>query len=296
MYPAPFEYHRAASVADALALMERYGDEGKVLAGGHSLLPVMKLRFASPAHLIDIGRIAALSGISESGGHLVIGAMTKHAEVASSPVVARIGAAVSDAAALIGDVQVRNRGTLGGSLAHADPGADLPAVMLALDARIVATGTSGDRLIAADAYFTGTFATSLGAGELVTEVRIPQAAPGSGSAYVKHADAASGYAVVGVAALVTVAGGTVSAVRVAIIGLSSMATRLTAVEAALVGQPASEAAVATAASAASLGLDLYDDAQGSAAYKAHLVTVYAARALTQAVARALTPAQAPATA
>ena len=286
MYPAAFEYHRAVSIADALALMERYGGEAKVLAGGHSLLPVMKLRFASPGHLIDIGRIAALSGISESQGHVVIGAMTRHADVASSAVVARTVPAVSDAASMIGDVQVRNCGTMGGSMAHADPGADLPAVMVALNAQIVVTGKSGDRTIAADAYFTGTFSTSLGAGELVTQVRVPVPATGSGSAYEKHADAASGYAVVGVAALVTVVGGKVSAAKVAITGLSPMATRLTGVETALVGQPATAESAAIAARAAGSVLELYDDAQGSAAYKSNLVVVYATRAVNHAMQRA----------
>ena len=286
MYPASFEYHRATSVADALALMARYGDDAKVLAGGHSLLPVMKLRFASPGHLIDIGRIAALSGISSASGIVAIGAMTRHADVAASALVKKSLPALSDAAAAIGDVQVRNRGTIGGSVVHADPGADLPAVMLALGAQIVATGKSGDRTIAAESFFTETFATSLGTGELVTQIRIPVPAAGSGCAYAKHPDAASGYAVAGVAALVTVAGGQVTAARVAITGLSSKATRLTAVEAALVGQAASAASVSTAAQAAGKGLDLYDDARGSAAYKANLAAVIATRALTSALARA----------
>lgn len=286
MYPASFEYHRATSVDDALALMAQYGDDAKVLAGGHSLLPVMKLRFASPGHLIDIGRVAALSGISESGGNVVIGAMTRHTDVASSAAVAKSIPALSDAASVIGDVQVRNRGTIGGSLAHADPGADMPAVMVALGAQIVATGKGGERTIAAESFFTETFATSLGAGELITQVRIPVPAAGSGSAYAKHPDAASGYAVVGVAALVTVDGGVVSAARVAITGLSSKATRLTAVESALIGQPATAAAMASAAQAAGNGLDLFDDARGSSAYKANLAAVYATRALMSALGRA----------
>jgi carbon-monoxide dehydrogenase medium subunit len=286
MYPASFEYHRASSVADALAMLERYGDDAKVLAGGHSLLPVMKLRFASPGHLIDIGRIAALSGIAQSGGYVAIGATTRHADVASSAVVAKTLPALSDAAAAIGDVQVRNRGTIGGSLAHADPGADLPAVMVALGAQIVATGKSGDRTIAAESFFTETFATSLGAGELVTQVRIPVPGAGSGSGYAKHPDAASGYAVVGVAALVTVAGGKVTAARVAMTGLSSKAMRLTTVETGLIGKAANASSAASAAQTAGPGLDLYDDARGSAAYKANLAAVYATRALVSALARA----------
>lgn len=286
MYPSSFEYHRASSVADALAMMEQYGGDAKVLAGGHSLLPIMKLRFATPAHLIDIGRIASLDGITESAGTIAIGAMTRHVDVASSAVIAKSLPAVSEAAAGIGDVQVRNRGTIGGSLAHADPGADLPAVMVALGAQIVATGKSGDRTIAAEAFFTDTFATSLRAGELITQVRIPVPAKGSGTAYAKYADPASGYAVVGVAALVTVVGGTVTAARVAMTGVSSRAMRLAAVEAALIGKPANAASAAAAAQSTSAGLDLYDDARGSAAYKANLAAVYVARSVSIAVSRA----------
>lgn len=286
MYPSSFEYHRASSVADALAMMEQYGGDAKVLAGGHSLLPIMKLRFATPAHLIDIGRIASLEGITESAGTIAIGAMTRHVDVATSAVIAKYLPSVSEAAAGIGDVQVRNRGTIGGSLAHADPGADLPAVMVALGAQIVATGKSGDRTIAAEAFFTDTFATSLRAGELITQVRIPVPAKGSGTAYAKYADPASGYAVVGVAALVTVVGGTVIAARVAMTGVSSRAMRLAAVEAALIGKPANAASAAAAAQSTSAGLDLYDDARGSAAYKANLAAVYVARSVSIAVSRA----------
>ena len=286
MYPSSFEYHRASSVADALAMMEQYGGDAKVLAGGHSLLPIMKLRFATPAHLIDIGRIASLEGITESAGTITIGAMTRHVDVATSAVIAKYLPSVSEAAAGIGDVQVRNRGTIGGSLAHADPGADLPAVMVALGAQIVATGKSGDRTIAAEAFFTDTFATSLRAGELITQVRIPVPAKGSGTAYAKYADPASGYAVVGVAALVTVVGGTVIAARVAMTGVLSRAMRLAAVEAALIGKPANAASAAAAAQSTSAGLDLYDDARGSAAYKANLAAVYVARAVGIAVSRA----------
>lgn len=286
MYPASFEYHRATSVADAIALMERYGDEAKVLAGGHSLLPVMKLRFATPAHLIDIGRIAGLSGITEAGGSIAIGALTRHADIASSAAVRKSIPALSDAASIIGDVQVRNRGTIGGSVAHADPGADLPAVLVALGAQVIATGKGGERTITAEQCFTGTFMTSLKAGELVTQVKVPVPAAGSGSAYAKHPDAASGYAVVGVAAAVTVSGGKISAARVAITGLSPNASRLTGVESALVGQPATPASADSAAKAAGSALDLYDDARGSVAYKKNLASVYAARAVKAALTRA----------
>lgn len=286
MYPASFEYHRATSVADALALMQQFGDDAKVLAGGHSLLPLMKLRFVTPGHLIDIGRVAGLSGITQSNGQVVIGAMTRHAEVAASGEVAASLSALSDAARGIGDVQVRNCGTVGGSMAHADPGADMPAVMLASGAQIVATGSSGERVIDARNYFTGTFSTSLNPGELVTQVRIPVPPAGTGSAYAKHPDPASGYAVVGVAAVVKVSGGTIESASVALTGLAPVVTRLAGVEAALVGQPATVAAAGKAAQRAGSDLELYDDARGTAAYKANLAAAYAARALVAALQRA----------
>lgn len=286
MYPASFEYHRAASVADALALMAKYGDDAKVLAGGHSLLPVMKLRFASPAHLIDIGRIGTLQGAAESGGTVTLGALTRHAEVAAFAAGRKGLGALADAASSIGDVQVRNRGTIGGSLAHADPGADMPAALLALAADIVVTGQGGDRTIAADEFFVDTFTTSMKAGELVTQVRVKLPAAGTGTAYVKYADAASGYAVVGVAASITVAGGKITAARVAMTGMGPKAMRLTGVEAALQGQAANESTAKSAAAGAAKGLDLYDDARGSASYKSALVTVHTARAISAAIARA----------
>lgn len=283
MYPASFEYHRASSVQDAVAMLAEYGDEGKVLAGGHSLLPVMKLRLATPKHIVDIGRIDGLSGVSESGGVILIGALTRHADVAASPVVREKLTALAEAASGIGDVQVRNRGTIGGSLAHADPGADLPAVMLALGAQIVATGTSGDRSIAADDFFTDAFATALAPSDLVTHVRIPSPGAGGGSAYVKQPDPASGYALVGVAALVTVAAGSVASARVALTGLTLKPTRLTGVEQALVGQRADAAASERAAARAAEELDLYDDPKGTAAYKANLAKVFAQRAVAKAI-------------
>ncbi len=286
MYPTSFEYHRAASVQDAVALLERYGEDAKLIAGGHSLIPVMKLRFATPGHLIDIGRIAGLTGVSESGGQVIVGAMTRHTDVAASAVVRARLPALADAAGGIGDVQVRNRGTIGGSLAHADPSADFPAVAMALGAQIVAAGKGGERRMAADGFCTGTFTTSLGSTEVITQVRFPVPASGTGSAYAKLPDPASGYALVGVAATVTVAGGKVTVVRVAITGLTPKATRLPSVELALVGKAAGSAVVEAAALRAAEGLELFDDAKGSPAYKANLASVFTARALTRAIDRA----------
>ena len=285
MYTAPFQYHRASSIQEALALLEQFGDDAKVLAGGHSLLPVMKLRFASPAHLVDIGRIAALGGITDGGATVTIGATTCHTDVAASAVVRTKAPAIAQAAGQIGDVHVRNRGTIGGSIAHADPGADLPAALIASAAQIVVTGRAGERAIDAERFFTDAFTTTLQSGELVSAVRVPAIASGSGAAYEKCPDAASGYAVCGIAAIVSVAGGQVTAARIAITGLGSHAARLPAVEAALIGKPVAAASARAAAHAAD-GLDLFDDSRGGADYKANLARVYTARAIARALSNA----------
>lgn len=277
MYPATFEYHRAASVKDALALLERYGDDAKIIAGGHSLLPMMKLRLTSPAHLIDVRRIAGLSGIRESGGNLAIGATTTHAEVAASSLVQSKLPLLAEAACGIGDPLVRNMGTIGGSLAHADPRADYPAVVLALGATIVATSGGGSRANASDGFVTATFTTALQPGELITEVRFPLPGTGTGGAYEKLADPASGFATVGVAAQLRVEGGTIAWATVALTGLSDRATRLSAVEAALKGKPATADTVRAAAKQASVG---------GTAYQANLACVYTERALLRALERA----------
>lgn len=286
MYPASFEYHAAASVQDALALLAKYGDEAKFLAGGHSLIPVMKLRFAAPAHLIDIGRIPALSAITDGGAAVHIGATARHASVVSSPVVRSKAPLLAEVASHIGDPLIRNMGTIGGSLAHADPAADLPAAMLALGATLVATGPTGTRTIAADDFFTDVFTTALHAGELLTEIRVPAQGTGSGGAYEKNPDPASGYAIVGIAAQLQVSGGNITAARVGMTGLGPKAMRLTAVEGALAGKPATAATVAAAAAHAADGLVFVDDAKGSAAYKGNLARVHTRRALSRALAAA----------
>lgn len=283
MYPASFEYHAATSVADALALLAKYGDEAKLLAGGHSLIPVMKLRFAAPAHLVDIARIPGLSAITDAGSAVHIGATARHADVVSSAVIRAKAPLLAEVASHIGDPLIRNMGTIGGSLAHADPAADLPAAMLALGATLVATGSGGTRSIAADDFFTDVFATALGPDEILTEVRVPARGAGSGGAYEKNPDPASGYAIVGIAAQLQVTGGTVAAARVAMTGLGPKAMRLSAVEAALTGQPATAATLDAAAARAADGLVFVDDSKGSAAYKANLARVHARRALGRAL-------------
>jgi carbon-monoxide dehydrogenase medium subunit len=287
MFPVTFEYHRASSVDDALALLAQFPDDGKLIAGGHSLLPVMKLRFAQPAHVIDIRRVPELAGIREADGALVIGATTTHAAVAANDVVRSRVPILSEAAGRIGDAQVRNMGTIGGSLAHADPAADLPAVVLALGAELRVVGRTGARTIPVDQFFTGMFTSALAPDELLAEVRVPIPAARTGGAYEKYADPASGYAVVGVAAVVTLDGaGVVQRARVALTGLTPQATRLAGVEEAIVGKSASPEAIEAAAQRAAEGLEMRDSGGGGVAYKANLAAVYARRALIRAAGRA----------
>ena len=287
MYPAPFEYHRAASVDEALALLAQYADDGKLIAGGHSLLPVMKLRFSQPAHLIDIRRVPELAGIREKDGALVIGATTTHAAVAASEVVRSRVPMLAEAAGRIADAQVRNMGTIGGSLAHADPAADLPAVTLALGAELRAVGRGGARTMPVDGFFTGMFSSALAPDEVLVEVRIPFPPAQTGGAYEKCPDPASGYAIVGVAAVVTLgSGGAVARARVAMTGVASYAARLTRVEEALAGKAATPDQIEVAARRAAEGLEVRDTVGGDAAYKTNLAAVYARRALTRAVDRA----------
>jgi carbon-monoxide dehydrogenase medium subunit len=286
MYPAPFEYHAPTSLGEAVSLLERYGDEAKLIAGGHSLLPLMKLRFAQPAHLVDLRKVPNLTGIREDGGAIVIGAMTTHAAVARSDLVRRRLPVLAEAAERIGDAQVRNMGTIGGSLAHADPGADLPAVMLALGAEMRAAGRDRPRTIRANEFFVDILTSALAPTEVLQEIRIPAPAARSGSAYEKHPHPASGYALVGVAAVVTLGDGdVVREARVAITGTGARPTRAVGVERALAGQRADEDAIARAAARASDGLELRGDLQGPPEYKANLVTVYTRRALARAVGR-----------
>jgi carbon-monoxide dehydrogenase medium subunit len=287
MYPAPFEYHRASSAQDAVAMLARYGDEAKIIAGGHSLLPLMKFRFAQPRHLIDVRRIPGLSGIREDKGAVVIGAATPHVALESSALLKQRLPILAEAAAQIGDAQVRNLGTIGGSLAHADPSADLPAVMLALGAELVALGPGGTRTLAADDFFVELMTTTLAANELITEVRIPLPPAGSGGAYEKYPHPASRYAVVGVAALLTVAGGKLTAARVAITGIGTRATLAKAVAAALVGKAPDEANLAAAAAKAVDGLKVRTDEQVPEAYRRSLAVTYTQRALVRAARRAI---------
>jgi carbon-monoxide dehydrogenase medium subunit len=286
MYPVPFEYHRAGSVEEAVALLGRFGESAKLIAGGHSLLPLMKLRLAEPRHLVDIRRIPALSGVREEDGALIIGAATPHQVLERSPIVQKRLPIVSEAAAQIGDVQVRNMGTIGGSLAHADPAADLPAVMLALGAELTAVGPKGKRTVPVDGFFVKLFTTTLDPGEVLTEVRIPLPEAGSGGAYAKFPHPASRYAVVGVAAVVTVSGGKISAARVAITGVGAKPVRATGAEGALVGQGIDAKVVSAAADRAVDGLTVRSDPRMDPDYWKALAVTYTRRAVATALNRA----------
>jgi carbon-monoxide dehydrogenase medium subunit len=287
MYSPSFAYHRATSVADAQRLLAAHPG-AKLLAGGHSLLPLMKLRLAAPDALVDIGRIAELRGISAADGGVRIGATTTHAAIAASDVVRRHCGVLADAAGRIGDPAVRNRGTIGGSVAHADPAADLPTVLVALGARMEIASSSGARIVEAASFFQGMMATVLGDGDLLTAVWVPALAPGTGAAYEKFSHPASRYAVLGVAAVVTVANGTCTSASVVAGGLVPGPTRLGPVEAALTGRPLTEPTIAeaAAATAGALGNDVLGDIYASAEYRRAVAASYVARALTAAAARA----------
>src|SRR5690242_20165864 len=255
MFPAEFDYHRAHSVHEAIELLGKHTD-AKLIAGGHSLLPMMKLRLAQPSMLIDIAHVSGLKGVKADNGHISIGALTTHYEVESSDVIKRSCSLLSEAEQDVGDIQVRNRGTIGGNLAHADPASDLPAVMLALGAEVRAVGPNGERTITADNFFVDLLTTALDPQEVLTEVRVPALHAGQGSAYVKHPHPASHYAVVGVAAVVTRdASGNCTGCRVGITGAGPKAVRASATEAALVGKALTPENIAEAASHAADGMD-----------------------------------------
>ena len=283
MIPTPFDYQRATSLDDAFAKIRAANGAGKFIAGGHSLVPVMKLRLSEPAVLIDIARIPGLSGIRQQGDTIEIGAATVHHEVATSALLHKACPMIADTAATIGDPQVRNRGTLGGSLAHADPAADYPAAMIALDADIQIQGPKGARTVKAADFFRALFTVDLGADELIVGIRFK---PVKAAAYAKLHQRASHFAIVGVAAALQVSGGTIQSARIGITGAAAHATRLTGVEAALAGKKASADTVKTAAKNAGAALkDVNSDLHASEEYRRAMVDVFTERAITEALAR-----------
>lgn len=286
MYPAKFDYHRASSVAEAVSLLQQ-NEDAKVLAGGHSLIPTMKLRLAQPAVIIDIGRIAELRGISESSGSVRIGALTTHATLASSEVLHQKCKVLAEAAGLVGDPAVRHKGTIGGNIAHADPASDLPAVILALGGVIHVSGAGGDRQIDASDFFVDLLTTALQADELLTAVEVPAASGKTGSAYVKFEHPASGYAICGAAAVVTLTGdGTCASASLCFNGVTAKPHNASSVASALIGKSLDDAAIDQAVNDALSIDEPIGDIHASGPYRIELAKVYGRRALKLARDRA----------
>ena len=285
MISAPFDYVRANTLDEALTLLAQ-NEDAKILAGGHSLIPAMKLRLAMPPLLVDISRIADLSYIREENGQIRIGAMTTHYQIEASELLKDICPLLPECASHIGDMQVRNKGTIGGSVAHSDPAGDWPAAMIALNAEIVAASKTGSRTIGADDFFVDLLTTALEPGEILSEIRINKTNGRTGQAYAKMPHPASGFAVVGVAANITRAeDGSCQNASIGITGVSSKAYRAAAVETALNGA-GDDAAFANAAAHATDGVDINGDLFASSDYRRHLATVYTRRAIAAAIGRA----------
>ena len=279
MHPGKFEYHKASSVDEAVSLG---GGDASFLAGGHSLIPAMKLRLSEPGTVVDISGIDDLKGISRDGDTVKIGALTTHSEVASSDVVKNGCNALAEAAGMIGDPQVRNRGTIGGNVAHADPASDYPGILVALGATIVTSSQS----VAAEDFFTGLFETALGESEIVTEVHVPALGSGSGAAYAKFFKPASRYAVVVLGVVITKTGDSCESCRIGVTGASDHAYRATAAEDALTGSDLGDDAIAAAAAKVADGTEMMSDLSASAEYRAHLCGAMGKRAIAKAASRA----------
>jgi len=283
MIPQTFNYTVPKTLDEALGLL---AGGARPLAGGMSLIPMMKLRLATPDHLVDLGKLKDLSYIREEGGALHLGATTTHYEIESSPLVRGKCPLLAEAASAIGDVQVRNMGTIGGSVAHADPSADYPAALQALEARVVLKGAKSERTVAVADFIVDTFTTSLAPGEIIREIIVPVEDSATGTSYQKMLQPASGFAIVGVAARLRKSGGKISMVRLGVTGLSNRSYRATAAEKALEGKSGSAAEIQNAAALVADGVEANSDLHASAEYRRHVTTVYAARALMAALARA----------
>jgi carbon-monoxide dehydrogenase medium subunit len=286
MIPPGFDYHAPRSVAEAIALLGSLPD-AKLLAGGHSLLPMMKLRFAQPANLIDLNRIAALRGIREEGGQIVIGAMTVENELIGSALLQAKLPLLSEAAKLIADPQVRNRGTIGGDIAHGDPGNDHPAIAIALDASFTLQGATGSRQVKAENFFQGTYMTDMAEDEILTEIRIAPFATRTGYAYEKLKRKTGDWATAAAAVVLRLDGGKVSHARIALTNVAPMALRAAEAEAALLGQPLSAASIDAAAAKAMAICDPAEDLRGDRDYKTAMAGQMVKRAITRAAARCL---------
>lgn len=286
MYPSPFDYYAADSVSEALELLEDLDGEVELLSGGHSLLPTMKTGLAAPDAVIDIGRIDAMTGIEANGDTTTIGANTTYAEIAAHDGLGTAAPTLAQAAGAVGDIQVRNMGTIGGNVAHSDPASDLPGAVLATGATLTAEGPDGERSIAADDFFLGMYFTDLAENELLTAVEVPHLAETDRGAYLKKASPSSGYAMVGVAVVLETDGGTIESARVAANGAFDHATRLDAVEDALAGEPLAAETAEAAGERATDGVEtdeLMDDLQASSEYRGQLLRVYTRRAIEAAI-------------
>ncbi|HEY6933388.1 MAG TPA: xanthine dehydrogenase family protein subunit M [Marmoricola sp.] len=281
MIPAQFDYLAPTSLEEALSALSEHGDDAKIIAGGQSLLPVLRMRLNAPEVVIDIGRIDALRGVRDDGDAIVIGAMTTHAEVGTDPLVAEHAALVSKAVVHLADPQVRHRGTFGGALAHADPAGDLGAPALALGAQFVVTGPGGTRTVGADDFFEDLFTTAIGDDEILTEVRIPKHT-GWGAHYEKFVRVAHQWPIVAVGATVRMDGDTIAEARIGLTNMGSTPLRARATEEALAGQSATEDAVRSAAESAAEGTNPPSDLNGDADYRRHLATVLTRRAVLAA--------------
>ena len=287
MISTEFDYFAPTSVAEATELLSSHGENAKILAGGHSLIPLMKLRLAQPGVLIDLGKIDSLSYISENGGGISIGAMTTYAQIQSSDTLMSKVPILPEAAAQVADQQIRNMGTIGGSLAHADPAGDLPAVVLALGAQLVTSSTGSHRTIAVDDFFVDLLTTALEPTEILSEIQIPSLPDRTGTSYMKFGNKASHYAIVGVAAVVTKgADGSCADVKIGVTGAGPKAVRAFEAEAALKGSSLDDAAIQSAAEKAGAGIDFNSDVHASDEFRAHLTIVMAKRAIAQAASRA----------
>ena len=286
MIPREFEYHAPKTVPDALGLLKQYGDEAKLLAGGHSLLPMMKMRFAEPAHLIDLGKIRELKGIREDGGTLRIGAMTTENELIWSKLLQDKCPLLVEGARLISDPQVRYKGTIGGDIAHGDPGNDHPALMLVLGASFVLKGSTGERVVPADGFFTGSYATLLKPGEIMTEIRIPVPAPNTGYCYSKLKRKVGDFATAAAAVTLRMKGETVQEVAIALTNAGACVLRARAAEDSLRGKAMNDASIAEAARLAMRICDPAADQRGDAEYKTAMAGEMTQRALRTARSRA----------
>jgi carbon-monoxide dehydrogenase medium subunit len=283
MIPGSFEYYAPRSLGDAVTFLKEHRDDVKILSGGQSLLPLMKMRLSKPAFIVDIGRIPGLDGITEENNHLVIGALVTHAQIENSPLLKDKCPLLAQTATTIADVQVRNRGTLGGSVAHADPAGDWPAAVLALDAEVKITGPNGERWLKCEDFFLGLLMSVLEPDEIVTAVKVPVTGQDK-TAYMKAAPRSSGFAVVGVAARLSLdAGGTCSRAAIGITGVTDKAYRAERVEQMLTGKKLDTVVIEQAAAEATRNVDAIEDINGSAEYRKHLTQVYVARAIQAAI-------------